>query len=295
MTIKEACDKTGLTRKAIRYYEAAGLISPETDLNGYRNYSDELIKRLNLIAMLRGFRLSVEEIRNSIDEEQSLTEALRRKINELQREKNLLSMESELLKEFLEGERSLDEISKLRKKTEASLRDRRGYLAEKLRQLFPGDLGSLLAAVYGKMLDQSLETEEQMAAWKSMVEEFDELGPVKIPDDIAEWARKRVDADYIEDNLERLQKEYSLDYVEFSGNKIKDVNKYLQDEDLRKELREASERAKKISAFLSGPGLQVSIILGKYLPTLSDFFANFSEKAPLFNQEHPELLKSLDL
>ncbi len=39
MSIKEACMATGLTRKAIRYYESVGLISPDIDSNGYRNSS----------------------------------------------------------------------------------------------------------------------------------------------------------------------------------------------------------------------------------------------------------------
>ncbi len=67
MKIKEVSEKTGLTKKTIRYYEAEGLLSPEKQWqNGreYRNYSEADIQRLTKIAALRRARFSVEEIRH---------------------------------------------------------------------------------------------------------------------------------------------------------------------------------------------------------------------------------------
>ena len=44
MKIKEAEEKTGLTRKAIRYYESNGLIHPaQSEENGYKDYDEETI------------------------------------------------------------------------------------------------------------------------------------------------------------------------------------------------------------------------------------------------------------
>ena len=67
MKIKEVSEKTGLTKKTIRYYEAEGLLSPDKQWqNGreYRNYSEADIQRLTKIAALRRARFSVEEIRH---------------------------------------------------------------------------------------------------------------------------------------------------------------------------------------------------------------------------------------
>ena len=67
MKIYEVSEKTGLTTKTIRYYEAEGLLSPEKQWqNGreYRNYSEADIQRLTKIAALRRARFSVEEIRH---------------------------------------------------------------------------------------------------------------------------------------------------------------------------------------------------------------------------------------
>lgn len=38
MLISEAAAKTGLTKKAIEYYEEQGLICPKISENGYRNF-----------------------------------------------------------------------------------------------------------------------------------------------------------------------------------------------------------------------------------------------------------------
>ena len=67
MKIKEVSDKTGLTKKTIRYYEAEGLLSPEKQWrNGreYRTYSQADLDQLERIASLRRARFSVEEIRH---------------------------------------------------------------------------------------------------------------------------------------------------------------------------------------------------------------------------------------
>ena len=67
MKIKEVSERTGLTKKTIRYYEAEGLLSPEKQWqNGreYRNYSEADIQQLEKIASLRRARFSVEEIRH---------------------------------------------------------------------------------------------------------------------------------------------------------------------------------------------------------------------------------------
>lgn len=67
MKIKEVSQKTGLTKKTIRFYESEGLLFPQkTWSNGreYRTYSEEDILQLNKIAALRKARFSIEEIRH---------------------------------------------------------------------------------------------------------------------------------------------------------------------------------------------------------------------------------------
>lgn len=67
MKIKEVSEKTGLTKKTIRFYESEGLLNPEKVWkNGreYRDYSEADVQRLEKIAALRRARFSVEEVRH---------------------------------------------------------------------------------------------------------------------------------------------------------------------------------------------------------------------------------------
>ena len=66
MKIKEVSDRTGLSRKTIRFYEARALFFPEKRYqNGkeFREYSEDNIRELQDIATLRRARFTVEEIR----------------------------------------------------------------------------------------------------------------------------------------------------------------------------------------------------------------------------------------
>lgn len=71
MKIKEVCERTGLTRRAVRFYEEKGLIRPEIrEENEYRDYGEADVRRLQLVARLRGYRFSVEEIRRLLERPQ---------------------------------------------------------------------------------------------------------------------------------------------------------------------------------------------------------------------------------
>ena len=66
MKLKEVCDRTGLTKRTVRFYEEKELLVPQkTYKNGreYREYSEEDIARLEDIATLRRARFTIQEIK----------------------------------------------------------------------------------------------------------------------------------------------------------------------------------------------------------------------------------------
>ena len=65
MTIKEICEASGLTKKAVAYYEEKGLICPDVRENGYREYRKEDVQTLREVACLRFYGLTVAQIRQS--------------------------------------------------------------------------------------------------------------------------------------------------------------------------------------------------------------------------------------
>lgn len=67
MNIGTASRKSGLPPKTIRYYEEIGLITADRRDNGYRDYSDRDIRRLNFLHRARDLGFTVEECRQLLN------------------------------------------------------------------------------------------------------------------------------------------------------------------------------------------------------------------------------------
>ena len=79
MTIKEVEEQTGLSRSNVRFYEKEKLITPaRNESNGYRDYSGSDIENIKKIAYLRTLGISIENIRNVIEEKVPLREVLQK-------------------------------------------------------------------------------------------------------------------------------------------------------------------------------------------------------------------------
>lgn len=76
MTIKEVEELSKMTRANIRFYEKEGLITPQRDSNGYRNYTEQDVDILKRIRLLRTVHLGLEEIRSLSEKESELTDVL---------------------------------------------------------------------------------------------------------------------------------------------------------------------------------------------------------------------------
>ena len=63
MTSKEMEARSGVPRANIRYYEAEGLLAPARSGNGYRDYSEEDLRTLEKIKLLRELHLDIDTIR----------------------------------------------------------------------------------------------------------------------------------------------------------------------------------------------------------------------------------------
>ena len=66
MKLKEICERTGLTKRTVRFYDQKELLSPQkTYKNGreYRDYTEDDVVRLQDIATLRRARFTIQEIK----------------------------------------------------------------------------------------------------------------------------------------------------------------------------------------------------------------------------------------
>ena len=67
MKINELANLTGVSPKTIRYYESIGVLpEPHRNLNGYRDYDETDMERLNLVAGARILEFSLNDVNEII-------------------------------------------------------------------------------------------------------------------------------------------------------------------------------------------------------------------------------------
>lgn len=83
MTSKEMEARSGVPRANIRYYEAEGLLAPARSGNGYRDYSEEDLRTLEKIKLLRRLGVTIEELLALRDGKADLSAVLDRRLTEV--------------------------------------------------------------------------------------------------------------------------------------------------------------------------------------------------------------------
>lgn len=96
MTIKEVESRTGMTRPNIRYYEKEGLLDPSRHENGYRDYTEQDVRTLLKIKLLRQLHVPVEEIRALSEGMRTLDETLDEHLKEIGQERMALVLAEDL-------------------------------------------------------------------------------------------------------------------------------------------------------------------------------------------------------
>lgn len=228
MKISEVMELTGLTRKAINYYEDEGLISPEVNpLNNYREYSLNDVERLLQIAVLRQFDVPIREIRDMLDKPVYLRQKLEQHLMKLDEETKRLEKSKNILRLCLQNLNDgtlkvlTNQLSLLNKALLMEERQKEGFMKRQLQRIFPGNFGKILTLHFSPFLNEPIDTPEKEQAWLSIVQFLDETENIEYPDELNEL-------------YEKVDDEYLKKYEEFSNDTVK---KWLdfKDEDLVKE------------------------------------------------------------
>ncbi len=99
MKINEVDELVGIGKKAIRFYEQEGLLSPSRNpQNGYRDYSEDDVQQLLRIKLLRKLGLPISEIRKMQLGQLTLADGMERHIISLQREHKNIEMMTDICK-----------------------------------------------------------------------------------------------------------------------------------------------------------------------------------------------------
>ena len=64
MNISRTAQATGLPAKTIRYYEDIGLITPDRQPNGYRDFAEPEVHKLRFLARARALGFAIDDCRS---------------------------------------------------------------------------------------------------------------------------------------------------------------------------------------------------------------------------------------
>ena len=157
MRINEVTRETGLSRRAVKYYEEEGLLTVKKDQNGYRNYSIENLKILKEISVYRKLGIGIKEIKVLLQDEdkgilRQVYEEKRKQLGENQRE-------LEALAAYIENEN----IEVLSQQLEYET------IADALRDMIPGAYGYYFMYHFLPYLQIKITTPAQREAYEAIV------------------------------------------------------------------------------------------------------------------------------
>jgi len=293
MNIHEIAEKTGLTKKAINYYEKKGLIAPQYNPeNGYRTFSDQELKRLAVIALLRQLEIPVEKIRLVLEGKISLCDLLKQRLLTLATDVESLKSEQEMVNSFLNSHEiaQLDtvepeEILKIKRGIEFNQFKRQNAIRSQWQKIFPGNLGRLFSLIYSTHLTEPIDTPEKREAWTAFVEHLDGIEEIDIPEDI----RRILDSQIFQTNLLDLENNYSSAILRFGSPDKKQIEKELPAppptdiDELSPKKVELVRGLLRISAFVRDEFGERLALLKKYLIVLSSSYNRAQENLSLMN------------
>ncbi len=277
MLINEVAKLCNLTKKAVEYYTEQKLIIPNILENGYRDFSKQDMKTLKQIALYRRLGLSVSEIRIVLSNSTELKSILYKKTLELEQEK----AKQDILQKLSNGE-SLEkleqEINNINSKT---------IIIKKLMDLFPSYYGKIISLNFSRYLTGRIETEEQMEAFKEIIDFFDNVPDIEIP----EYLQKYLD-NYIEEYSGEEGQERINSIIQAKDNSIKNIDEFIRK---NKEVMNQYNEYKKTEEFKNSP-INKLMELTKQVCSTNGYYENFipamRKLSPLYNEYYERLIKT---
>lgn len=288
MLINEASKIANLTKKAVEYYTEQKLVLPVVLDNGYRDFSENDVKRLKRISVFRKLGLSTEEIKAVLADETNNTLqkiSVQKELN-VQREQ----MKKSILDKLSCGQ-SYAEINAELKAIEQS-----AVVTEKLLESFPGYYGRFVCLHFARFLNEPITTTEQQSAYAEIIAFLDNVPSLNIPEELQS---------FLIESIKRVSTGNICDMIENTKQSIENPNRFLSE---NKEVLERYLTYKQSEEFKNSPVYKIQTMLKKFNSTsgyydvfipamkkLSVSYAEYHEQMEIANEkllsQYPDIAK----
>ena len=198
-TVKEVADITGVSVRALHYYDEIGLLTPtKKTAAGYRLYDDKALETLQQILFFREFDIPLKEIKAilsnpTLGQNDILT--MQRKMLVVQQERLTRLISS--IDDILKGENKMDFAIFSKTEIEEMFEQLYERMPEKLKRLAVEEFGSVEA--WKKQYLEKVATEEvqkkyaKVVEWYGGKEAYQDIAAHPLAKDVAESYGRRIE------------------------------------------------------------------------------------------------------
>ncbi len=277
MLINEVAKLSNLTKKAVEYYTEQGLICPNILENGYRDFSEQDMEILKKIALFRRLGLSIFEIKSVLANPNELKSILYKKTLELEQEK----VKQDILKRLCNGE-SLEKLEQ-----EINNINSKSIIIKKLMELFPSYYGKFICLNFSRYLTGKIETNEQMEAFKEIIDFFDNVPDIEIPKDLQEYLDE-----YLEKYSSEEWQEKMNSIIQAKDENIRNIDEFVRK---NKEVLDQYNEYKKTEEFKNSPANRLMELMKQVCATngyYEKFIPAIRKLSPLYNEYYEQMIKA---
>ena len=277
MLINELAKSCNITKKAVQYYVEQGLLSPEILENGYREFSEDDVKKLGRIVLYRKLDLSITEIKAVFENVDAINDILHQRTLELEKEK----IKQEYLKRIAAGE----DIQSLEKAIHTL--DADTVIIRRLMAMFPSYYGKYISLNFSRYLTGKVETKDQRKAFEEIIEFFDNAPDLELPEDLKQ---------YLDEYLEFYSGEQGTEQItqilENQKKAYQDIDEFVEK---NKEILDTYQQFKKSEEYKQTPGYRLMEIMKEFCQTTGyydKFIPAMRRLSPLYNEYYEQMLKA---
>lgn len=277
MLINEVAKLCNLTKKAVEYYTEQGLICPNILENGYRDFSKQDIEILKKIALYRKLGLSIFEIKSILDSPDKLKSILYKKTLELEQEK----VKQDILQKLC-NEESLEKLEQ-----EINNINSKSIIIKKLMELFPSYYGKFISLNFSMYLTGRIETNEQMEAFKEIIDFLDNVPDIEIPKDLQEYLDE-----YLEKYSSEEWQEKMNSIIQAKNENIKNIDEFVRK---NKEVLDQYNEYRKTEEFKNSPANRLMELMKQVFATngyYEKFIPAMRKLSPLYNEYYEQMIKA---
>ena len=279
MLINEIAKKCKITKKAVQYYTQQGLIVPVVMENGYHNFSEQDAEILKQVVLYRKLGLSISEIKGVLRNHKELTSILHQRTLEIEREK----LKQELLKRIENGEK----VENL--ETEINNINSNAIIVKRLLELFPSYYGKFISLNFSRYLSGKIETEEQMKAFQQIIEFFDNVPDINLPEDLQQYLDEYLEVYSSEEGTKIIS-----DILQKKDHAMQNIDEFVEN---HKEILDDYNKLKQTEEFKNSPAFRLMEYMKQFCANngyYDVFIPAMRKLSPLYNEYYEQMLKAND-